>query len=312
MSFHLHNLGLNEAVGKAVHAIGVELFSGDAPLALHHYTRAETVESIINGRSLWSTSLADQSDQSELLHAISLIRETADYLSTKALCPFSADVIRRIAPLMEERREWFYIACFCGENESRFHFDTYGRYCLKFFTPWSGQRYLTYPMSNADHWYQRVVYDQAVQRQAIRAALEAIVTAVSRNTSGANVGPAAHWMVDSCARIAANHLLSICVAFKNPKYVDDREWRIVVCPKLNPLSSAPKMADEDFLVAIKSGKRRHIDLNIPRPYEIFKPLLIPPVPFVGLIPDKQNIKEEELASVIRTLQDNGRPDLCPD
>jgi hypothetical protein len=309
VSFHVHNLGLNEAIGEAVRKVGKRLYDGKAPTALHHYTRAETVVSIADSRSLWATCLTDQSDQSELLHAIDLVRLTAQKVISGGVPEFTAGVLRSIASLMEERRRWFFIACFCGNSDSRHHQGSYGNFCLRFDAPWMGKPHLTFPMSNADYWYQRVIYDATLQKTGLEEALGAVATALQRYTSGHNEGPMQGWMTNSCARIAAHQLLAIAVGFKREEFANDDEWRIVCCPRLNPLSSAPAMADDDFAVAIRSDVRRHIELTVPREYRLFAPTLRPAVPFTAIFPNRNACTFIELQTVREALRHNGREEL---
>lgn len=312
MGFRVHNLGLNEAIAESVRQIGKRLYDGPAPSALYHYTAAERVVSIVNGRCVWATSLADQSDQSELLHAIEIVRVSSESIIGAGKAQRNADVLRAIAPSMEERRNWFFIACFCGNEDSHHHQKTYGNCCLRFEAPWMKRPHLTLVGSHVDCWYQRVIYDPSIQSDAITEALHAIADALDRNTSGFNEGPWQPFMTSGCARIAAHHLLAIALGFKRKEFIDDGEWRIVCCPRLNPLSSAPSMADENFRVAIKLGVRRHVELTVPREYRLFEPLLIPPVPFVQVIPNMDAYTGAEFEKVRRALRENGREDLFPD
>ena len=309
MSFHIHSLGLNEAINDAVRQIGKRLYDGAAPQSLYHYTRAETVASIINSRCLWATCLAEQTDQSELLHAISIIRDASQELIQSGVSELTADVLRQIPVLMEERRRWFFIACFCGEHSSPHHHSTYGTYCLCFTAPWTSSSFLAIQTSAADFWYQRVIYDETVQRRAMLDGLVAIADALRSYTAGVNEGPWMGMMSCNCARIAAEQLLAIAIGFKHRKFTPDEEWRIVCCPHRNPLSSAPDMADQLFSVAIRSDVRKHVDLIILRELNLFEPLLIPPVPFVQIFPNYGASTATELEMIRESLRNNGRGEL---
>ncbi len=308
MSFHVSNMSLTLAISEALREIQVDLFRGPAPHRLHHYTKAPVVESIIANRTLWGTSLADQADQTEVSHTAALVAQLADNLALNSN-PFSRDVLRRLPFFMEERKQWIFIACFCDDDNSALHWSDYGDYCLTFPAPWTPTPSLTLGDSQSECWYQRIVYDEKVQLQAIERALRAIARALAQNTRGQNEGPWASAMVDSCARNAAQLLLGLAVGFKRSDFRGEREWRIVCAPRLGNNNSAPDWIDEKFSVNIKTSPRSHVLLHIPRPQGLLMSLLIPPVPFLAWTWNPHRYREDEVQRINRVLISNCRPDL---
>ena len=309
MGFHVWSLSLNFAIASSVREIVNKIFAGPAPTFLHHYTSAATVKSIIESRSMWATCIADQRDTAEISHASQLVASTAAEIARSGTSEFAGDVLKRLPYFMEERKQWIYIACFCDDDSSALHWKEYGPYRLSFTTPWSDRPALGLLDSRSECWYQRVIYDETVQRDALKGGLQAIVVAITQNTRGRNEGPWAHAMVDGCAREAAQLLLGLAVGFKRRSFGGEREWRIVCAPRLGSNNSSPEWIDDNFKGNIKQSPRRHVVLNVPRRQNLFEPLLIPPVPFLGYRCNPDRDCPEETQSINGALAANHRPDL---
>lgn len=309
--FRVSNLGLSIAISDSLGRIARETFAGPYPAILHHYTDAKAVESIIRSRSLWATCIEDQLDKSEVLHVCDLVLDSATRLFRTKIAGFAGDVLERLSHFMEERRHWIFIACFCDDSDSELHWKQYGSYCLTFNTPRPGTPALCLSDLQADCWYQRVIYDESLQRKTITEALRGIATALSQYTSGINEGPWGKMIVDMCAGHAAQLLLGIAVGFKRSVFERENEWRIVCAPRLGANTTAPKLLDENFSVNVKStGGRRHVHLHVPSEGRMFQRISIPSVPFIRYSSGPYGTKTEEIERINQSLRENGRTDLC--
>lgn len=310
MGFSVSNLNLTLAIAESLREIRHELFHGPAPPSLHHYTKSATVvESIVRSRSLWATCIADQTDQTEISHVSEMVAQSAEELQGSEIPEFAISVLKRLPFFMEERKQWIFIACFCDSHDSDLHWREYGDYCLTFLFPRPGTPSLTLSDSQAECWYQRVIYHERLQRVAIERALRSISHAISHNTSGRNEGQWAQSMVDNCARNAAQLLLGIAVGFKRSSFQAEREWRIVCAPRLGTNSSAPRWIDENFAVNIKNSHRRHVLLRIQPELRLFEPLLIPPVPLSEWAWNPNRFNREAVEEINEALKANHRADL---
>ena len=222
---------------------------------------------------------------------------------------FTHNVLKRLPFFMEERKQWIFIACFCDHHDSDLHWREYGDYRLTFPPPWTSTPSLALSDPQSECWYQRVIYDERLQRNAIGRALRSISLAISQNTSGQNEGPWAQAMVDNCARNTAQLLLGLAVGFKRNSFREEREWRIVCSPRLGSNSSAPQWVDENFAVNIKRFPRPHVILQIYLERHLVEPLLIPPVPFLGWAWNPNCINLEAVEQINETLKSNHRADL---
>ncbi len=309
MGFQVSNLSLTLTIAGVVSEIAKELFAGPGPRLLHHYTSAATVEAIVQSRSLWATCIDEQYDKTEISHASGLVAQLAEEISRSGTSAFAIDLLRRLPFFMEERKQWIYIACFCDAHDSALHWREYGDYRLTFPVPWTRAPSLAILDTRADCWYQRVIYDEKLQRNGLERALRSIVLAVSKNTAGHNEGPWAQAMLDRCARNAAQLLLSLAVGFKCKSFEGEKEWRIVCAPPLASNSSAPTSIDADFSVNVKRSPRRHLALQIPRESVLFQPFHIAPVPFLGWASSQSHYDADELKRINRVLLANDRGDL---
>jgi hypothetical protein len=303
-------LNLTNEISEAVHQVHRELFAAPVPRDLNYYTRASTVVDIVESRSVWATCVRDQrDDKSEITHTAELVSKLAEEISSSEISAFAADVLRRLPCFMEERRRWMFIACFCENQGSAVHWERFGNYCLTFSAPSTGIPSLALLGPNSDCWFQRVVYDEGLQRDAVDRALRAVVLAISQNTAGVNEGPWAPSMVDSCARNAAQLMLGMAAGFKRHSFHDEREWRIVCSPCLATNSTAPNSIDEDFSVNVKTDKLRHVLLRIHQTDALFQPLLTPPVPFLGWSHNPAHNDIQEIDAIRNALSANDRPDF---
>lgn len=310
MGIAVSNMSLNLAVAGSLCEIQHELFHGPAPQFLHHYTKfPAVVESIVRNRSLWATCIADQSDKTEISHASEMVAHLAKDLQYPEISEFSLSVLKRLPFFMEERKQWIFISCFCDDQDSDLHWHEYGDYCLTFPSPWAGMPSLTLSDPQAECWYQRVIYDERKQEDAMERALRSISLAISHNTSGRNEGPWAEAMVDSCARNTAQLLLGLAVGFKHSSFRGEREWRIICAPRLGINSSAPQWIDDNFAVNIKSFPRRHVLLQIHLPMRLFEPLPVPPVPFLRWAWNPNRLDSEAVGEINEALKANHRADL---
>jgi hypothetical protein len=303
MGFHIHTQDLTQAVAAGIRDVCRDLFSGPAPKELHHYTRGDVVRSIIETRSVWATCVdGHTADKGEISHATALVAESAAEVSRSPISQFAADVLNRLPHFMEERRKWAFITCFCDDDESRTHFERFGPYRLTFAAPWMGGEFLGLEDSSAECWYQRVVYCEERQRAAVERALQSIVSAVSLHTGGDNRGPMASWMIDSCARIAGQLLLAMGLGFKPKRFDDEREWRVICCPRLGHNTSAPPFADENFATNVRNSTRRRVLLRVKGPWRIFEPVVMAPIPFLRWGCDLTRTSAVEASSIEALLR----------
>jgi hypothetical protein len=309
MGFAISNMSLMLSLAEALRKIQIELFSGPAPPCLHHYTSAAALGSIIESRALWGTCIADQADQAEISQTAAMVTQFAERFSDLEETGFARNVLRRLPFFMEERKRWIFIACFCDDDDSALHWREYGDYRLTFPAPWIQTPSLALGDPQAECWYQRVIYDEALQRSAVERALRAIVTTISKNTNGRNEGPWAGAIVDDCARNAAQLLLGLAAGFKHSSYCGEREWRIVCSPRLGNNNSAPSWVDENFSVNIERTHRSHVLLQIPTQIAPFQPLPIPPVPLLTWTWNPNRYQAEEVEKINQALSSNRRNDL---
>jgi len=304
MGFQVSSIGLTQAISDSVGEIYRELFDGPAPKFLYHYTAADKLESIVQSRSIWATCINDQTDQGEISHAAGLVTQAAKQIAQSEPSVFARDVLGRLPFFMEERKNWMFIACFCEDSGSAVHWERYGNYCLAFSTPWTGMKALGILDLRAECWYQRVIYNEERERNAIERTIRSVVLALGRNTAGTNDGPWASAMIDGCARNTAQLLLRLAVGFKRESFEDEREWRIVCSPRLGTNSSAPIFDDECFSVNIKQSPFRHIPLRIHQDCNTARP-----VPFLHWSHNPTLCDLQGLDRINRILRAHGREDL---
>jgi hypothetical protein len=207
MGIRIDNWTMVNTIHGAVESIANRYLSRPVPTTFHYYTKFPTAQSIIRSRSIWATCLASQkNDDTELLDAIRATKDEAERITRKGVEPLSKAIFERVGPVMESRRQWSFITCFCGDEDSRFHWRKYGEY--RFDIP-------SNPLINgqfecgafkSQQWIQPVIYDRRTQKRLIRECFEQILDVQVQCISGQYGGPWMETMVKSAARDVAQLL----------------------------------------------------------------------------------------------------------
>ena len=142
---------------QEINLLANDLLHEQTPTLLHHYTSVNGVKGIANSRSLWATCLAEQSDTQELNAAIQILDGIAARYARES-GGFVSLVLHRLASAISERRRWLFITCFCADDDSKHHWNEYGRYRLDV-PVHDGSRFLIEPKAfEQDCWMRPCVY----------------------------------------------------------------------------------------------------------------------------------------------------------
>lgn len=306
MSFGMAPVGFASDLIATVDQLRLELFGGTPPPILFHYTSWRGVVGITNSRSLRATCVADLKDVSELQHGADLIHEEAANVARRSHSPWIRAVLPLIAHHARRRTRRTFVACFCGSSASKFHWKSYGHYCLRLETLSKHEPLLRPVLPKAYVSYHKVIYEEVQQRDAIRRAVATVAQALARSTWGVPHGHGKDSIVHFLARGASEFLLDLIVAFKRPVYAEDSEWRIVVRPWPRPLSSAPDWEDADFASLIRTEQtQQYVELQVPAEAVTFVPLSVPRVPFSAVTQSPFDDTPAECSLIRRTLDENG-------
>ncbi len=306
MGIRIDNWALVQAVEQVIEDTADALFPLRTPKLVYYYTRFETAQSIIRSRSIWATCLANQkNDETELQDAIRIVTDEAERLISAGISPFSEAIFEKIGAVMESRRKWNFIACFSEDKNSPHHWTTYGEYRFDISAISLRNAKFECGAFRSQQWFQPVIYDRQMQKRVIRECFDRILNLQARHISGEFGGPWMTSLAGSAARDIAQLLLRIAVSFKNQRFENDREWRLIFCPHLAVANSAPTMFDEQFEGSIKANKVRHVEVQSARPIELFKPLRLPPQPFSFLEQSSHHNSEEERQILSQLLIEHG-------
>jgi len=264
MAFRVYKAQLMEEMSLAISKLVANSFSQSAPTELHHYTGFEGLCGITRSRAFWAKSLTEQADQQELDYGISLLKEEIETRKRDSIPPFAGRVLNLVPGLLEDRKKWTFIACFCDDDDSPLHWEKYGKYRLTISFP--RNRAQTFqPMDlSAEYFSRPVLYDSDEHYKIIKEAVSILIDCFARFSGGdENQGPF-NWMEIGCARDAAQLLLDIVVGFKRPDYASEREWRLVCHPEINLGSTAYLDAERSLVVHVREAPRR-LELRILHP-----------------------------------------------
>ena len=288
----------------------IRLLGRKLPPVLYHYTpEMSTVLNIGNSRILRATCALDLDDTSEIRYGVQIIRDEVSRTIRTNISPFSKLVLGFIAEHVEGRASFTFMACFCAEEDSSYHWKNYGAYRLGFSTNGSWNPMLVLAGTDSYTQYFRVIYRSCVQTQIIRKAISEIVGVIDIHTRGEPSGPCIPWLAKSMARDLSQLLFDLVISFKNKKFQSEREWRIVCRPKLALTSTAPSMADENFVHRIRPGTKKFIELTTPSKSDWPSIVLRPIVPFFSVMQGNSVKNGQALIEITKMLIENGRPDI---
>ena len=239
------------------------------PDRLYHYTRS--LEKIIQSGCLWSVALNAQADSAELSHGVEMLRTEIESAVSQDRNSFMENILRLVPNMVEGRKGKTFVTCFCAEPNSPYHFDKYGKDRLEF--PVSGRESLDLmrtPAHEADIQLFKVIYDLDKQAESLRKLLSLLKEIAPKYLVGdyqflseKRVG-----IEEVISRAIGQLFLDFLIGFKQECWTDDQEWRLLCRPVLKLGSTAPRMADEAFNVAIRGrcadrGDLRRVELRLP-------------------------------------------------
>jgi len=235
---------------------------------------------------------------------VDLVQEEIANARRSGISHFTDAALSKLAHMARRRTRYTFVACFCANPASEFHWKNYGEYCLTFDTDLRREPLLRTYTSRVSLQYHRIIYDERHQRDAVRTAIANVVASLDRNTTG--LGPWTPWNVGFLARIASELLIDLIVSFKRPEYAADAEWRLVVRPNLALCSSAPASEDEAFELLVRAEKlKRYVELCGQRNTAFFPMMLRPPVPFSAVVESPYIADPQSSSALLRVLVENG-------
>jgi len=320
MSFTSWPLAFAVDITNAVNAVRQTLQPSECTPVLYHSTSFRGITGIIDTHALWATCVEDLEDKAEIQHGTDMIEAEIQKAGFKEANAIPEQILRFVPQFLTERRSWTFVACFRGTLEppnlaepaaAKRCAEWVGGhpYCLEFETLSDWEPRLRLGM-HAELQYYRVVYDPALQRDAIARAITAVMDSAQKYCGGTLEGPWAESSAKSHARIAAQCLIDMISGFKSAGYGWEDEWRIVCRPRIMPAGSAPDLEDDNFGPYIKTGNSRYVELRVYEQGPVFS--AFPPcvLPFRAVqVSDPSNSLFVERKRIRRMLDENRRLDI---
>ncbi|MCU1333432.1 MAG: hypothetical protein JWM08_2424 [Candidatus Angelobacter sp.] len=292
-----------------VNAIRRELL-GKPPATLFHYTNLRGVLGIANSRIVRAMCVTGLNDDNEIHYGVNLVEVEISKVIRSEISQTTKAILNEIPEQLRTGISRTFVACFCANPASAFHWNSYGPYCLRFETDANREPLLRVSVSAAQVGYFRAIYGEEPQQVAINRALKTVISAVDRNTQGVLEGPWAKSTTQFLARNASELLLDLIVAFKKVEFEDDAEWRLAVRPKSALVSSSPNVADQNFDVLVKRETKEFVELQKLRSTNPFQNFAFrSPVPFAEVIQSPLCNDPGELELIRSFLDENGRTDI---
>lgn len=223
------------------------LFEREPPNELYHYTTHDGVKGIVETGELWATDVRFLNDELEFQYAIQLIEQ--GFVDREWMSPFG-DV-----PALEEiwqtalrvaARVRNYVVAFSELPDDLSQWRAYcrqGGYAIGIDAARLREHLLTL---DAPVWLLPCEYDESRQMAKVRQALAAM--ADDYRSSAADLdGQDAEVRYGA---MFAGHVVNLATVFKHPSFVGEREWRLVLRPEPDDVSSPT--------LAFRTGRRNLI------------------------------------------------------
>jgi hypothetical protein len=194
-------------------------YSKSPPPALHHYTTPEGLIGIVTKRELWASEITSLADGSEVSYPVGLIKRVFKNECPDLPCYEKRKFIEgletySLGPLSR------FIACFCEEEDLLSQWRGYGADGDGFSIGFKSEALKTLRVAVAPCPWRlvRVLYDVADQEGWVKEYIRS-ARRICDERSGP-VEPADVWWS------AGASLAQWIIAFKNPKFSEESEWRV--------------------------------------------------------------------------------------
>lgn len=196
----------------------------DPPL-LHHYTSGHGLLGILDSGDVHCTNVLFMNDASEMDYGRALARQVVDD-SREKVPPLLAPYLARISRMLEMPDFQYFVSCFCEKADLLSQWRAYGMqsggYSIGFAAADLREALPEYSE------LVRVIYDPAVQREALRRALARYLS--TAETCCAHY--AAHQRLEDAltrwANAAANGLGRLVARMKSQAFEEEHEWRVII------------------------------------------------------------------------------------
>lgn len=204
-----------------------------APERLYHYTDIAGLKGIIENNSLWASAAYFLNDSSEIEYGCRLLLEELPYWiePNKDSNRFAAHVLTALKSLFLHpharlsRSMNIYVACFCESGNLLSQWRAYGQkggYALGFHGSMNTSMESVGPFNLR---LAKVIYMKQLQTQRIRRVLRDAIRAIDAEF-GETVVTDVH-LANEVVVLVEELLMDEIVRYKDPAFVDEREWRLV-------------------------------------------------------------------------------------
>lgn len=215
--------GLIKACVKAFDAWNGARRSPPAPASLFHFTDCAGLCGILETRTLWASMAMAMNDSSEVLYGTRLAQDLIEAMPTRTtLLGFTQEVLRNPGTKLEVVQH--FVVSLCEKTDKSVHWLHYGRsgsgVALGFDTQELIQRLpIDYKLVN-------VSYSKDEQRGLVQELIDKVCSAVE--SFAAKHHPERELIEQAGARLLAGFVLALAPQFKDPCFVEEDEWRIVL------------------------------------------------------------------------------------
>jgi hypothetical protein len=222
----------------------------ESPL-IYHYTTVAGLQGIVSANRLRASSAYYLNDSSEVQYGCDLLLDVMSEWreANRSMRSFAVDVLSGLIRVLSHsesrvlRAATIYMVCFCEEGNLLSQWRAYGRaggYSLGFRV--HGEDMGLRPASLFwDLRLAKVLYSRPWQYRVTRSLFTDLMLAVSDKSLGDELSSTdRQGLLVDVVRFAEDLLLDSVIAFKNPVFEEEKEWRLIARPHLDSAEVVPR------------------------------------------------------------------------
>jgi hypothetical protein len=196
------------------------------PSTLYHYTTPAGLLGIVENNKLWATHVNYLNDATELGYARDLVKTALARHERTTRSPHVREFVHRARHTFDVSKTMdVFVSCFCEDGDLLSQWRGYAQTGEGYSIGVSGDL-LGKIGGGLNYFLGQVVYDRAVQENAVDDILEACCEGASRLAAGMSVA-AASTLVGELCHVFRRAIWFLMVTFKDAMFKEENEWRTI-------------------------------------------------------------------------------------
>lgn len=203
----------------------------ERPARLYHYCDLNGLHGICMNRVLWCTDLTFTNDSNEVKHGMELIHKRLYFQAEKYKHTVIEENLKKLADNLTFWRSQLdiYIACFSEDKDNLSQWRAYGGGARGASIGMDIDQSFPNSFDEDINVMMGIVYDEGDQEDIIDTVIDCATKIYDRHRKNlSHSDQKANKLLKSIMRELYPLLLEISIYFKDPSFLDEKEWRLVL------------------------------------------------------------------------------------